>query len=260
MSASRPLFCLVPMLAVACAPGPAGGLDGGAAGDAAAVDGAARDSDQAGDGATDAGASCPAPFGLGILHCDCDQLDDEEWSSSAPYWFDSALDFGTVGWDEAALTPGGQTILAAGNLNEGSLKSEITSYEALARCEGAIFLKGEDQIGYDDVDGKKTDLLVEIDGRKVGVSVTRAFHYPPGEPYTAAEAGELLLDKLADIPLSAANALPDDAWERSLLGVVAYDAQHAETLERAWNSLDDLVRADIILYLTVTDGDDAELY
>ncbi len=231
--------------------------DVGSTDSAASLD--AGDSDAG--GAEDAGVLCPLPQGLGVMSCVCDQLDDSEWTSASPFWFDSALDFGTTGWDAAALTTGGQAILEAGNLNVNSLKSEITAYEALARCEAAIFLKGEDEIDYSNPDGKKTDVLVEIDGRKVGVSVTRAVHWPRGDPFTVADAETLLNNKLGDIPLSAANAASgDDAWERSILGVVAYDAQHAEVLETVWSGLDSALKADTILFVTVTDGDDSELY
>ena len=140
------------------------------------------------------------------------------------------------------------------------MESEATAYEMLARCDFATLIKTEAEIVYQSTTGKKTDILVQIDGRKVGVSVVRAYHYPPPNPYTLPEATAILTKKLTDIPLSAANAVPADAWERSILGVIAWDQQHADTIVEAWNGLDSTLRGDVILVLTVTDGNDAVLY
>ena len=90
--------------------------------------------------------------------------------------------------------------------------------------------------------------------------MTRAFQYPPGTPYTEARARDLLEGKLSDIPLSAANAAPADAWERSMLAVIAYDGQHADMVRTVWETLGADVRADTIVLVTVTDGEDAIVY
>jgi hypothetical protein len=92
------------------------------------------------------------------------------------------------------------------------------------------------------------------------MSVVRAYHYPPTNPYTESEATAILTKKLGDILLSAANAAPADAWERSVLYVVAYDEQYADAIESAWSNLDASVRAATIVLLTATAGDDQFLY
>ena len=130
----------------------------------------------------------------------------------------------------------------------------------LYRCELATLLKTETEILYVDSAGKKTDLLVEIDGHRVGVSVTRAYHYPPDEPYPQQEATELLEKKLGDIPLSAANAHPDDAWPRSLLHILAYDETSGDAVQAAWAELDAGLRGATLVWVTVTDGKDGFLY
>ena len=130
----------------------------------------------------------------------------------------------------------------------------------LARCEGAGLLKTEGEIVYLDDGGKKTDLLVEIDEQRVGVSVTRAYHYPPDEPYTLEEGLSLLEDKLADVLLSAANVDPADAWSRSMLHVIAYDSVAADAIEAAHGKLSTDVRDSTLLVVTVTDGNDEIVY
>lgn len=226
-----------------------------AAEDAAPED-AAPDAEQ---DAADAGVDVPLE-GLGDISGQCGVLDDAEWNASAPFLFRNSLDFGTAGFVESELSVGGAEVLADGNLNVGSLHSEITAYEALYRCELAELIKTEGEVDYFNPDGKKTDFVVWIDGRKVGVSVVRAFHYPPSNPYTVAEATTVLNGKLSDILVSAANAKPQDAWERSMLHVVAYDSSYADSIEAAWATLDDVVRADTILVVTVTDGNDDFIY
>jgi hypothetical protein len=151
-------------------------------------------------------------------------------------------------------------MVAEGNLGGSSVESEITAFEVLARCDSATLLKTESNILYQDPGGKKTDVLVDIAGHKVGVSVVRAFHYPPTSPYTETEAKSILTKKLSDIQLSAANAAPEDAWERSILSVLAWDQQSAEVIQSTWTGLSDDLKSNVIVVVTVTDGDDAAIY
>jgi hypothetical protein len=227
--------------------------------DQAAGDRGLPDSLGADQQATD-GAGVPLP-GFGALSGECGVIDDGEWNApKAPAYLRNALDFGVAAFDETQLSTGGQKVFADGNLGGNSLHSEVFAYEVLYRCELATLLKTEKDIKYQDAGGKKTDLLVEIDGRKVGVSVTRAFHYPPGQPYTAAEATKLLERKLPDVLASALNAKAIDAWERSMLHVIAADAQHADVVKTVYDQLDAKVRANTWLLVTVTDGKDDYIY
>ncbi len=247
-------------------PDTSGGEEPDAAADAAVDPDAAAEPDVAPD-AGDPGPADVAPdtgaeplTGLGVLSGECGVLDDDEWGAATPFLFRNAVDLGALGWDEDLLTEEGREVFEAGNLGGSSIHSEVLSFEVLQRCEGAELLKTEAEVLYSDVGGKKTDLLVSIDGRKVGVSVTRAFHFPPGTPYTEEDALHLLERKLSDIPLSAANAAPEDAWVRSMLAVIAYDGQHADLVRTVWEGLDADVRAETIVLVTVTDGEDAFVY
>ena len=207
--------------------------------------------------AADAFAPLPGP---GVLSGACGELDDTEWTSASPYLFRNAIALPSTGFDPSQLSPGGLKVWTDGNRGGSSLHSEVFSFEVLHRCELAKLLKTETFIDYTDAGGKKTDLLLEIDARKIGVSVTGAYHYPPTDPYTEAEAKTLLDKKLADLPLSQANAATQDAWERSVLHVFAYDSQHADVVQSAWAQVDAATKGDAILVLTVTDGLDDYIY
>ncbi len=223
-----------------------------------ACTGGSSDTGATEDGDTGTDGTAPVESPLGAIQGQCGVLDEGEWASDDPFLFRNSIDM--VGWDETWLSDQGRQVWDAGNLGGSSLESEVLAFEALHTCEQAQLLKTEGEITYDDAGGKKTDLLVSIDGRDVGVSVTRAYHYPPEDPFTAAEASELLASKLTDAIASAENATDSDAWERTMLHVIAYDSQYADEVELAWANLEALTRNDIIVLVTVTDGNDEAIY
>ena len=207
------------------------------------------------------GGSAGVPLdGFGAITGDCGLIDAMEIQSDSPFTFRDTIDFGMAMYDYNELSPGGKKIADAGNLGGSSLESEIFSYEVLYRCELAALLKTEAEVVYQDPAGKKTDLVVDIDAFKLGVSVTRAYIYPPGSPYTEQDAKALLEKKLSDIQLSSANAAPGDAWEKQILHVLAYKPEFADTMEQAYASIDPAVRGDTLLYITVTEGNDEFIY
>ncbi|MBU52807.1 MAG: hypothetical protein CL920_29295 [Deltaproteobacteria bacterium] len=202
----------------------------------------------------------PLP-GLGTISGECGVLDDEEWNKKTePFIFRNSIDFGQTGFDENKLTTGGMKIFKTGNLGGSSVHSEVLAFEVLKRCELSTLLKTEAEITYKQSTGKKTDILVTIDGRKIGVSVTRAFHFPPSNPYTVEEAKTLLNKKLGDIPLSASNASTQDAWERSILYILSYNKQYTDTVIAAYQQLDAKIKDSTILIVTTTDGNDDFVY
>jgi len=223
-----------------------------------AADDDAADDDVADDDTTDPGE---VPLeGFGEITGDCGVLDEDEWGDPSPFLFRNAVDFGTEEFDVELLSEGGQQIIEDDNLGGSSIHSEAIAFDMLYRCELAELLKTEAEILYLDDGGKKTDELVEIDTYRIGVSVTRAFHWPPEDPYTVEEAQELLEDKLGDVLLSFDNADPADAWTRSILHVVAYDPSYADSIETAFAQVDAATQADTIVVVTVTDGEDEFIY
>ncbi|MGH1347427.1 MAG: hypothetical protein ACRBN8_38060 [Nannocystales bacterium] len=203
--------------------------------------------------------STGADEGLGALMGDCGVLDVAALTGEDPGFVVNTLDFGEDGFDYELLTPGAQAVFDAGNLGGSSLYSEVISFDVLARCESAELLKTETEIVYDE-EGTRTDLLVEFDGTKIGVSVTRGQGFPLEDPYSVKQAQALLEDKLSDIPQSTANVAPVDAWEKQILHILAYGPMHAQSLQTAYEGLGPELTLDTLVVVTVTDGDDLFIY
>ncbi len=249
---SLPLLGLWSLAALACSDDAAGAPD--ALVIDAAIDGPVIDA------AIDA-AGLPLP-GFGAIAGRCDAIDLALLDGGTPIWLDGTLTFDNRYDDPGErdlLTPGGRHIVSVDNAGGSSVFSEVFAYEWLARCELATLLKTETEIVYDVV-GKKADLLVEVDGRKIGVSVTRAVRFPFGQPYLLADATALLDRKLDDLQLATAQVSAADRWSKQLLVILAYDAQHAQVAMQAWNGLDAATRDDTIVIIAVTEGDDLFIY
>lgn len=233
----------------------------GATGETTSSSGASEDSSSS-SGAADASSSSSSggvDDGLGELMGRCGVLGDMQLTGPMPGFYVNTLDFEDIGFDYDLLTPGGQQIFDDDNLGGSSLFSEVVAYEVLARCEGAELVKTEAQIVYDE-EGPRTDLLVDMGGTPIGVSVVRAQGFPLDDPYTVEQASVILEDKLADIPLSTAAVSDEDAWTKQILHVVAYGPMHAESLQTAYDALGPELTLDTIVVVTVTEGDDLFIY
>jgi fibronectin type III domain protein len=186
-----------------------------------------------------------------------------ELPKTTPSLFSSRLDFGSNPYDDPddrpLLTAGARMIIEGPNAGGSSLFSEVFAFEMLARSEGASLLKLETEIVYDQA-GKKSDLLIQIAGQKVGVSITRAVSFPAGSAYTEQQAAAILAQKLNDIRESSQNVSAQDAWVKQVLVVMAQSDMHADAIEAAWLGLDAQTKSDTVVYVVVTDGSDDPLY
>ncbi len=202
--------------------------------------------------------------GFGALSGQCGVLDTAQLTGTEPLVFVNAIDFGEDPFDEGQdddfLTEGGLEVLTDDNAGGNSKLSEVFAFEVLGRCELATLLKTENEIAYNDPMGKITDLLVEIDGLKIGVSVTRAVGFPREDPYTVEQAAGLLERKLIGVIDSSANVAPEDAWSKQILSIIAYEDRHAQAMQDAFAMMPPEVSADTILLITVSNGDDGFLY
>jgi hypothetical protein len=202
--------------------------------------------------------------GFGVISGDdCGVLVDDvgdELHSADPFFFDNAIDFGGDGFDDPGdvprLTAGGQEMIADDNAGGSSLYSEVFAFEVLSRCEGAVLYKTETEVDYTVEPTKITDLVVDIGADRVGVSVVRTFVFGGG-PLTPEEATRRVEGKLDDILVSSANVAPTDAWVKQILAIIAAEPEHVQIVRDAWDALDAETRADTILYVTTTLGDDA---
>jgi len=199
--------------------------------------------------------------GFGAISGTCGVLDDELTSSQSTF-LTNAIDFGLDPYDPAdfaLLSPGGQEIINDGNAGGNSLLSEVFAYEVLHRCELAQLLKTETEIVYDTT-GTITDFLVNINGMQVGVSVVRAVGWPREDPYTVTQAQAILQDKLSGVLASSANVSAGDRWVKQILHVIAYAPEHVASLQAAYDLLDAATKADTIVLVTISNGEDIFLY
>jgi hypothetical protein len=212
------------------------------------------------DAAPEADASLFPHDGFGAISGDCDLI-DTEIASAEPALFRAAFDFERefTSADEGLLSSGGDRLYTTDNAGGSSSLSEVFAYEYLSRCEDARLLKTETEVVYDQ-QGKITDMLVDIDGQKLGVSVTRAVAFPFDATYTDDQAFDLLSGKLGDILESTAKVSAEDRWVKQILAVLSFSPAHGETLELVYSTLDDATRADTLLLIIDTNGADDFIY
>ena len=209
-----------------------------------------------------ADAAVDAPAGFGTLGGMCGVLAEMQLTETTPELFRDTFTFAREFVDpddRPLLTAGGRRLLEVPNAGGSSQLSEAFAFEELARCETAGLLKTETEIVYD-TQGKITDLEVTMLGHKIGVSVTRAFAFPLGTPYTVEQATPLITRKLQDILVSSANVSAEDRWDKQILAVMAYDTQAADVVDQVWQGLDASVRADTLVVVSVTEGADTFIY
>lgn len=209
----------------------------------------------------DAANAVPLP-GFGAITGTCGVIDEAVLTADQAVWFQGELTFADRYDDPAErdlLTPGGRHIVATPNAGGSSIFSETFAFEWLARCELATLLKTETEIVYD-VQGKKADILVELDGRKVGVSVVRAVTYPFGAPYTMSAATTIVTRKIEDLRVATTLVSAADLWSEQMVVMLAYDAQHAQVAMDAWNALSAETRGETMMVVAVTSGDDLFIY
>lgn len=224
----------------------------------------------AGDAGTtsDAGtASDAATDSLLILTGECGVL-DTELTDDLPHWVQNTSTFDEgfmAAMDATRLSAGAQTILAEGTAGGSSGYSEAFAFEVLHRCEGAELLRTETMIRYSvPMPGSITDILVEIDGMPIGVSVTRAVTVTGmctrADTFGTTAARDLLMRKLAGINESSTLVSPEHAWVKQILFVYADTETHASVLRSEWEALDASLRADTVLYVSVSEAMDAFVY
>lgn len=157
----------------------------------------------------------------------------------------------------AGLSADGQRLYDTSNAGGSSGESEVMSFEVLRACEGATLLKTETEITYAPPDDSGpntiTDILVAIDGKNVGVSVTRAYR-PKNQSFPDSDVKALIEKKLEGIQRSSVRVLPADRWVKQILHVFAATQDEADAVTRVVPTIDAAIRADTIVLLTQTTG------
>jgi len=224
-----------------------------------AGDGAAPPQDDA-NLAQDTGAKDAGPKGdiLGTLSGSCGEI-TAEIGKPTPSVFASTLTFVTgEAFDKAFLSDGGDRILDTPNAGGSSIESEVMSFEILHVCEGAKLLKTEKEIVYEPVvDGGPTtitDLIVEIDGKKVGVNPIRVYK-PASQPQpTEADIKKSLEEKLTSIRGSTARVTAADKWVKQVMHVYTANQANTDAVMRVLPTIDAATRADTVVLVTRSVG------
>jgi hypothetical protein len=230
--------------------GGSGGPDG-----EAPVDPGKRDGE-----VSDSGADAPGGMGdiLGTLASGSCGVVKTQLTATTPSFENNLLVF-VAGetFERSSLSTGGQTLFDTPNAGGSSGESEVMSFEVLRHCEGASLLKTETDIMYQPPDDSGassiTDILVEIGGKKVGVSVTRAYR-PSTQPFPDADVKALLEKKLEGVNRSSVRVLPADKWVKQILHVFSVNKAATDAIARVLPTISAALRADTIVLVTQTTG------
>lgn len=147
----------------------------------------------------------------------------------------------------------GKLILNEPNAGGNSVFSEVLSFEILHRSFGAKLLKTEMQIVYFPENSKKTDYSVILEGKKIGVSVTRAFHFLDDKYFTSIEAKVLLRKKLNGIIYSTHCVSEYDLWEKQILHCFVRSEQVAQILMREYRNMRSTFKSNTIVLVTIAE-------
>jgi hypothetical protein len=211
----------------------------------------------AGDAADAADAVDPRTAILGTLDGSCGKIAAHLTETAPSAEWDSITFVAGESYVRASLSPDGQRMYDTANAGGSSTESEVMSLEVLHYCDGAALLHTETEISYAPPDdaGANTisDYEVDIGGKKVGVSVTRAYK-PSSLTYTDAEVQALLEKKLEGVNRSSVRVSSADRWVKQILHVwVATDAAK-QAVERVLPNISATLRADTIVLVTRTIG------
>lgn len=215
------------------------------------VDGGKKKDATAGDGGDDGLLGTLTSGACGTLKA--------ELLKATPSVLNNAIAFAAgEAYDKPSLSPGGQRLFDTPNAGGSSTESETMSYEVLRHCEGAVLLKTETEITYEPPDPMAantiTDILMEIDGKKIGVSVTRTYKPSSQGPMTDDAVKALLEKKLIGIIRSSERVLPADKWVKQVFHVFSPNKASTDAIARVIPTIDAAVRADTIILVTETKG------
>jgi hypothetical protein len=151
----------------------------------------------------------------------------------------------------ATMSEGALKILNEPNAGGNSLCSEVLSFEFMRRMYNAELEKTEMEIVYHSDSSKKVDYSMKIFGERMGVSVTRCFHYVDDELFTHKEVIRLLEKKLEGLTVATQNVIRRDRWEKQLLHIWVKSTQVANLITEVYENLASHLKKDSIVLLTI---------
>ncbi|KAF0973016.1 hypothetical protein FDP41_008680 [Naegleria fowleri] len=155
---------------------------------------------------------------------------------------------------------GSRRVCEEENAGGCSVFSEVMSCEIMTRLFDARLIKTEMEIAYIHDGSKKTDFLMMIDNKKVGISVTRAFKYKrPTEQdngmfadFTVEDGMNLLKKKLSGISWANQNVQKQDNWEKHILHIFVPNKQVANALKQSYKTMNHNYKKNTIVIVTET--------
>jgi hypothetical protein len=148
------------------------------------------------------------------------------------------------------LSKDGLKILLEPNAGGNSIFSEVLSFEMMNRFFGAKLEKTEMEIEYN-CESSIVDYSVKINNEKIGVSVTRAFHYIDDSLFDDKCARALLLKKLKNLNIATTNVSQKDKWTKQLLHIWVRSVDIARKLNEEYQKLSEDVKSNTIVLVTV---------
>ncbi|KAK3096887.1 hypothetical protein FSP39_004414 [Pinctada imbricata] len=136
-------------------------------------------------------------------------------------------------FEEMTLSASAEKILNVPNAGGNSVISEVLSFEFFQKCFNAKLVKTEMEVSYFPEGGSITDYVCQIDGTKLGVSVTRAMKYF-GE-YTDEDAYHLLMKKLKGVNQATRNSMEN--WHKQILHVWVPNKDVANTIIKVYGTM-----------------------
>lgn len=137
-------------------------------------------------------------------------------------------------------------IMLEPNAGGASVVSEALSMEVMHRRFGAVDVVTEMAIHYWFNNWKKIDYIATINGRRTGVSVTRAMGFPTPACFTEDDAVRLSYKKLYGLVVARAGVSRAFSYERSILHCFCQSERIATLMQKAFEQLiiDDQQRGD----------------
>jgi len=148
------------------------------------------------------------------------------------------------------LCNGGKRILTVPNAGGNSVWSEVLSFEVLNGLFQANLLHTEMELVYQWMNCKITDYSALIFGKTVGVSVSRALKF--NGVFDEEDARNLLKKKLEGVNSSSYNISPQHSWSKQILHIFCKDQNIARVVENVYESLDQNLKTNTLVILTVT--------
>ncbi len=190
---------------------------------------------------------------LGVVSGSCGEL-AATFAAELPALLINTYLFNEAGnFDSSLLGKGAKKRYDQDNQGGSSLCSEVMSIQLLEECDGALLHKTETEIEYA-LEGSITDYISMLDGKRIGVSVTRAYKGPMGDDYTLEDATTLLTKKLDGLHDAAANVAAEDVWDHSMLHVWTLRADWVPTLTEAWEALSTETKGAVIVMVTIEEN------